>query len=149
VAPTSIVDGYGDTLSATQFTGWFFSQLGDTSAIITYEDVSDATKTYAQTASRTLTRTDAEGWLRTTYGQNFTITQPLGFSINPSAVVTASGTYRIKSFKLNTSGTVIALGTAAQGTFTVAGQVPPATGAAITVNSAQRFQTMNGWEAVP
>lgn len=148
--PTNIVDGYGDTLTASKFDGWFFSQVGDTSATITYENTGTL-QTYTQTATRSVARTDAATWLQTTYGTSFTIPQPLGFSVNPSAVVTAAGTYRIKSFKLNSSGTVIQLGNGASATFTVATVTPPAPpagNATITINAAQRYQTMNGWEGV-
>ncbi|MBL8031704.1 MAG: SBBP repeat-containing protein, partial [Candidatus Doudnabacteria bacterium] len=145
VAPTTIVDGYGDTLLATQFNGWFFSQVGDTAAIITYENVADTTKTYTQTASRTISRPDAETWLKSTYGTNFTITQPLGFTVNPSTVVTAPGTYRIKSVKLNTSNTNILLGPSAQGTFSVGSS--PVTAVAYGVDFAT-YLGGNGYDSI-
>lgn len=146
VTPTTIVDGYGDALSLGQFNGWFFSQVGDTAAIITYENVNDTTKTYTQTASRTISRPDAETWLKSTYGTNFTITQPLGFTVNPSTVVTAPGTYRIKSVKLNTSSINILLGSSAQGTFVVGG-TPPVTAVAYGVDFATYFGG-NGYDSI-
>ncbi|MBL8031731.1 MAG: fibronectin type III domain-containing protein, partial [Candidatus Doudnabacteria bacterium] len=124
-APVLVRDGYGDTLSATQFYGWFTSP-DDSIANVVYEQIATGQQ-YTQQATRSIARTDAATWLQQTYGASVSVVQPLGFSVNPSAVISAPGTYRIKSVTLLTSGTSISLSSAASGTFTIATTTPPTT----------------------
>lgn len=125
----TVIDGYGDVLATdgSAFSGWFYDSTNQTTtAAITYVNTTDSTKTYSQQATRTVTRTDAVQYLTTTYG-TLAVTQPLGFNLVPSQVVTTPGTYKIQSFTLNnTAHTAIQLGTGAQGAFTIP-NTPPTT----------------------
>lgn len=121
-----VKSGYVDAVSSTKVSGWAYDQTAQPTCVnISYQRVyttNATTDLYIQPAQQqvcpSINRTDAEQWLRNTYGSSLNIQQPLGFTVNPSTVLSA-GTYIVKSVTLAQSGTTLQMSDAAKASFTI------------------------------
>lgn len=123
---SAVKTGYVDTASSTKISGWAYDQSTQPTCVSISYARQYATATtadlYIQPAQQqvcpSVNRTDAEQWLRNTYGPTLYIQQPLGFSIDPSTILPA-GTYTLRTVTLVQSGTVLQLSDAAKASFTI------------------------------
>lgn len=113
--------GYVDVATGQRVEGWAFDSTKTGACVtITYKPqtgTSDNAR-YTQDVCPTMTRTDAEQWVRTNFGDGYAITQPLGFRADPTLVL-PPGTYLVAGAKLKDSGVTIELGESAKFPITI------------------------------
>lgn len=122
---TVVKTGYVDGASSAKVSGWAYDQSAQPTCVtISYQRLyttnakTDVYLQPTQQACPSVNRTDAEAWLRRTYGTGLNISQPLGFAVDPSTVLSA-GTYVVQSVTLAQSGVALQLSDAAKASFTI------------------------------
>lgn len=98
-APTKYKAGSVENILSTKISGWTYDNDRSVDITLSVEEV-NTRKTYKFTTVPTIIRPEVATYLSDRFGIGG-ILVPLGFEINPSATIIATGTYRIKSINYN------------------------------------------------
>lgn len=164
---TQISEGYLDSLSANNVSGWAYKTKPDGSLpqiVITFENTNNPALAYTLMLYPSVVRGDVAGYLQNKYSVAIGST-PTGFSGAPTTVITTNGTYRIRSATFD--GTPLVMSDASKQAFSVGQVTSGPTGKYVKVDgdptvywvtiwggkmpilSAQIFQSYGGrWEDI-
>lgn len=93
--------GIVDGISASLLTGWYYKEALDTgpvNIVVTFTNKLKPKLQYSKAVALTVSRPDAEDYLKTQFPGS-ALRQPLGFTLNPSEIVTIPGLYEVSAIE--------------------------------------------------